>query len=80
MTTEDEDKVFKLKSYFKVDRKSRNPMNPLKIFKRNHIMSEQSETFYRDIYTISPLDEAFNSSIKIFEVSQQRFIPKQRDF
>lgn len=50
------------------------------MFKRLNCIDEETETFYRDIYLISPLEEPSNSSIKIFEVSQQRFIPKQRDF
>lgn len=50
------------------------------MFKRFNCIPEEAETFYRDMYLISPLDEPFNNSIKIFEVSQQRIIPKQRDF
>lgn len=54
-------------------------MNPKSKFKRPNCEINDNETFYRDIYLLSPLTEPFYNTIKVFEVNQERIIQKQNE-
>ena len=68
-----------LKAYYKVDKKSRNPMNPKNMFLRPNSNINDKEKYYRDIYVLSSLDEIFlySESIKIFEVNYMSYTFKR---